>query len=352
MWRTSKAVTNLVGWHKVDLCRGLNGRDCRAILIDLCHIINTQQRWLGSHHREDQASAQRLIHFLLHILRQLIAKEIIVLALTCQCDFDSAREAVRAASAAHFPQPVVSEMLVNGNPVWSQANPTASVELRPRDQITLRGSGFGLGPDVDFSKIMIGNSRVLETDLRMFEQRLDLTKQVNFELPQTHSNWDKDIISWQDDEITFYVPEHASDGHVRNLEDLVNPQRCTEGSPLYRQYYTLHAPARPPLGSADQPVNWPDLNRKGDVFRVPKSKTKFFDPVPAQRNRFIERHRYFTTVSWDKNHYYWDYQKMRSQYGPAEMGTPSAINLPATPHPWCAASSSDVSNIVQYVLTL
>lgn len=739
------------------------------------------------------------------------------------CDFNSAREAVRAASAAHFPQPQVSEMLVNGSPVWSQANPGSNVTLRPRDQITLRGTGFGLGPDVDFSKIMIGNSRVLETDLRMFEQRLDLTKQVNFELPQTHSSWDKDIISWQDDEIVFYVPEHASggplqvqiqkrvgwlesmirpgephnvidaqtaritdpnfvhqcdvvsllgeetkaitpipvtvdnpaidslvrygreifwsydfnvglahavrklewdkifqyktrdpitremadplklfgaypmnrnqvpdeawqdvyfspypqpnpipglltvekqltegntrdsgwvgyryaesshpyvgkgerigfncaschgyqityeaapgqtvtrvfpglpnpnwsmkwtvlgdklgttttnfdginaeepgpswaagdakidktmllyhmpagtgehnivrlanegsktdndyqfspivipnvtnymairrslshtesyvgfegsyihsqepdgatgsmskeglqaltaymttldehdadlintgmyrwlkhngrlsaqtgnaslsegefvsrgwqdfpglqsavaagqqayqrdcaschndhlgantnermfrldevgrffaptiyqkdqqsirasflrnmywvqsrgllsDGHVRNLEDLVNPQRCNEGSPLYRQYYTLHAPVRPSLGSADQPVNWPDLNRKGDVFRVPKSKTKLFDPVPAQRNRFIERHRYFTTVWWDKDHYYWDYQKMRAQYGPEEMGTPSAVNLPATPHPWCAASSSDVMNMVQYVLTL
>lgn len=739
------------------------------------------------------------------------------------CDFDAAREAVRAASAAHFPQPQVSEMLVNGSPVWSSGSPGAAIVLRPRDLVTLRGSGFGAGPDIDFSKIMIGNTRVLETDLRMFEQRLDLAKQVNFEIPQTHSTWDKDIVSWQDDEVTFHVPEHASggplqlqvqkrtgwlesmirpgephnvidaqtaritdpefshecdvvsllseetkaitpidvsvdnpaiesllrygreifwsydfnvglahsvrnldwtkifsyktrdpitrnmadpnllfgayktnpaqvpeeawkevyfnpypqpnpipglltvepqltegntrdsgwvgyryaesshpyvgrgerigfncaschgyqisyeaapgelvtrvfpglpnprwsmkwavlgdklgtttatfdgisaeesgpswasgkakidktmllyhmpagtgehnivrlsdegsktdndyqfspivipnvtnymairrslshtesyvgfegsyihseepdgatgsmskeglqaltaymtrldehdsdlinaglyrwlkstgqlgaqtgnaamsegefvsqgwqnfagvqsavsagqaaydrdcgschndhlgantnermfrldevgrffaptiyqkdqqsirasflrnmywvqsrgllsDGHVRNMEDLVNPQRCQTGSPLYNQYYTLHAPVRPPLGSADQPANWPDLNRKGDVFRVPRSEEKWFDPVPAQRNRFIERHKYFTKVGWDSKHYYWDFQKMRAEYGPAEMGTPGPIGLPATPHPWCAASSSDVMPLVQYVLTL
>ena len=143
-----------------------------------------------------------------------------------------------------------------------------------------------------------------------------------------------------------------SDGHVRNMEDLVNPQRCQTGSPLYNQYYTLHAPVRPPLGSADQPANWPDLNRKGDVFRVPRSDEKWFDPVPVQRNRFIERHKYFTRVGWDSKHYYWDYQKMRAEYGPAEMGTPGPIGLPATPHPWCAASSSDLMPLVQYVLTL
>lgn len=739
------------------------------------------------------------------------------------CNFDAAREAVRAASAAYFPQPQVSEMLVNGNPVWSAGGNQPPAVLRPGDHVTLRGQGFGGGPDVDFSKIMIGNTRVLETDLRMFEQKMDLGKQVNFEVPKTHSTWDKDIISWTDEEVVFKVPGHASggplklqvqkrvgwlqslirpgqphnvidaqtarvtdpnfqhecdvvsllseetkaitpipvdvdnpafdnlvrygreifwsydfnvglahsvrnldwtkifkyktrdpitrnaadplllfgaypmvrtqvpdeawkdvyfnpypqpnpipglltlesqltkgntrdsgwvgyryaesshpyvgrgerigfncaschgyrityspapgqqvtrvfpglpnptwsmkwtvlgdglgtttatfdgihaeepgpswakgkakidktmllyhmpagtgehnivrgsdegsktdndyqfspitipnvtnymairrslshtesyvgfegsyihseepdgatgsmnkeglqaltaymttldehdrdlinaglyrwlkhtgqlgaqtgdgnlsegefvsrgwqdfpgvqnavnvgqvaynrdcgschndhlgsntnermfrldevgrffaptiyqkdqqsiratflrnmywvqsrgllsDGHVRNLEDLVNPQRCQQGSPLYNQYYTLHAPVRPPLGTPDQPVNWPDLNRKGDVFRVPRSEEKLLDPVPAQRNRFIERHKYFTRVSWDSKHYYWDYQKMRAEYGPAEMGTPAPIGLPATPHPWCAANSNDVMPLVQYVLTL
>ena len=62
-----------------------------------------------------------------------------------------------------------------------------------------------------------------------------------------------------------------SDGHVRNMEDLVSPARCDANSDLYKQYYTLHPPVRPQPGTTDQPITTPDLNRRGDVFRVPKS---------------------------------------------------------------------------------
>lgn len=143
-----------------------------------------------------------------------------------------------------------------------------------------------------------------------------------------------------------------SDGHVRNIEDLVNPDRCTEGSALYNQYYTLHAPVRPALGSPDQPAAWPDLNRKGDVFRVYKNVEYSATDPSTKRNRFIERHKYFVTVPWDKDNYYWDYQKMRREYGPAEMGAPGPIGMPAAPHPWCAAGGGDVDTLTQYVLTL
>jgi hypothetical protein len=142
-----------------------------------------------------------------------------------------------------------------------------------------------------------------------------------------------------------------SDGHVRNLEDLVSPDRCTEGSALYNQYYTLHAPVRPALGSPDQPAAWPDLNRKGDVFRVYRNTEYSATDPSTQRNRFIERHKYFTKVSWDNENYYWDFQKMRREYGPGELGTAAPIGLPATPHPWCAANNGDVAALVQYVLT-
>ncbi|HEX5373769.1 MAG TPA: hypothetical protein VFW84_13670 [Aquabacterium sp.] len=143
-----------------------------------------------------------------------------------------------------------------------------------------------------------------------------------------------------------------SDGHVRNLEDLVHPDRCDEGSALYKQYYTLHAPARPAPGTADQPTPAPDLNRKGDVFRVYKAKKKnIFDTTSDARNLFVERHKYFVPVAWDANHYYWDYQKMRREFGP-EIGAPGPIGMPASPHPWCAKSSSEVANLVQYLLTL
>ncbi|MES2919510.1 MAG: hypothetical protein V4729_12955 [Pseudomonadota bacterium] len=142
-----------------------------------------------------------------------------------------------------------------------------------------------------------------------------------------------------------------SDGHVRNLEDLVNPDRCTEGSALYNQYYTIHAPVRPALGSPDQPAAWPDLNRKGDVFRVYRNTEYSSNDPSTQRNRFIERHKYFVKVDWDKDNYYWDYQKMRREYGPGEMGTSVPIGMPAAPHPWCSAGAGDVDSTVQYVLT-
>jgi hypothetical protein len=140
-----------------------------------------------------------------------------------------------------------------------------------------------------------------------------------------------------------------SDGHVRNLEDLVNPDRCTEGTALYNQYYALHQPVRPAPGSPDQPTPAPDLNRKGDVFRVYRSSDNF--GVGAERNLFITRHKYFVTMPGDTNYYYWDYQTMRKNYG-AEMGAPGPIGLPAAPHPWCTQARTDILPVVEYVLTL
>jgi hypothetical protein len=76
------------------------------------------------------------------------------------------------------------------------------------------------------------------------------------------------------------------------------------------------------------------------------------DDVGAQRNRFIERHKYFVTVPWDPDHYYWDYQAMRAEWGPDEIGSPAPIGMPAAPHPWCASSQAEVDDLVLYLLTL
>lgn len=143
-----------------------------------------------------------------------------------------------------------------------------------------------------------------------------------------------------------------SDGHVRNLEDLVDPQRCSQGSALYNSYYTLHAPENTAKGGADHPEPYPAYQRRGDVFRVPKSASSSSDDTGAQRNRFIERHKYFVEVPWDSEYYYWDFQKMRSEYGPDELGSASPIGLAATPHGWCAQNPSDIKPLVQYLLTL
>ena len=46
------------------------------------------------------------------------------------------------------------------------------------------------------------------------------------------------------------------------------------------------------------------------------------------------------------------YQKMRREYGPDELGTAEPIGMPASPHPWCAGSQNEISNLVLYLLTL
>jgi len=153
----------------------------------------------------------------------------------------------------------------------------------------------------------------------------------------------------------LYWTQHRgllTDGHVRNLRDLVDPARCTPGTPLYNAYYTLHPPQDPGSAGPDFPDAYPATGRKGDVFRVPRSPSTSADDQGARRNRFIERHKYFVKVPWDADYYYWDYQKMRVEYGPAEMGTAQPIGLPAAPHPWCAGSPDEVADLLHYLNTL
>jgi len=153
----------------------------------------------------------------------------------------------------------------------------------------------------------------------------------------------------------LYWTQHRgllSDGHVRNLEDLVSPLRCDTSSDLYQAYYTLHPPVNPEKGGDGHPDPYPSYNKKGDVFRIPKSESLAQNDTGDKRNRFIERHKYFVEVPWDNDFYYWDYQMMRDEYGPGEMGTPTAIGMPNTPHPWCAGTEGESSALVEYLLTL
>jgi len=141
-----------------------------------------------------------------------------------------------------------------------------------------------------------------------------------------------------------------TDGHVRSLRDLVDPARCTTGTPLYSAYYTLHAPQDPGPAGPDFPSPYPASYRRGDVFRVARAPSSAGD-AGVRRNRFIERHRYFVRVPWDPDHYYWDYQKLRAEYGPAELGTAAPIGMPAAPHPWCA-EGGEVEDLVLYLTSL
>lgn len=112
------------------------------------------------------------------------------------------------------------------------------------------------------------------------------------------------------------------DTHVKSLEDLVNPQRCDTSSDLYKKYYTIHS------GS----------------FKIPVGT--------AAQAKVTEKHAYFTRVSWDPKHFYWDYQKMLREFGPKELGGTKRVSLAKTPHPWCADKESDINDLVSYLITL
>ena len=101
-------------------------------------------------------------------------------------------------------RPVIYTVEVNGV-VYDLNNGQVPV-LAPGDTVTLTGTGLGAGPDIDFTKIMIGKSRVLESDLLMFEQKLAIEDEVNYETTKVLDRWDKDILSWQDDRVSFTVP--------------------------------------------------------------------------------------------------------------------------------------------------
>ena len=83
--------------------------------------------------------------------------------------------------------------------------------------------------------------------------------------------------------------------------------------------------------------------------------------VSDQEALFVSRHAYFT--KGDDGYYYWDYQKMRLQYGILEYGLDPAKaqdrerigGLPAALHPWCMPDGSpqaDIDDLVAFLLTL
>jgi hypothetical protein len=83
--------------------------------------------------------------------------------------------------------------------------------------------------------------------------------------------------------------------------------------------------------------------------------------VTDEEARFVARHAYFSKR--DDGYYYWDYQKMRRDYGILEYGLDPAVpavraqigGLPAAPHPWCMpdpSSQADIDDLVAFLLTL
>jgi hypothetical protein len=126
------------------------------------------------------------------------------------------------------------------------------------------------------------------------------------------------------------------DGHVRSedpdrvdsVEMLLSPDRCNPSSELYERLYTINARSfRVPKGNAEQE-------------HATRMQAYFVDfPRPG-------------AATGDENAFlYWDYQAMRSGFGPKEFGT-AVKELPQAPHPWCARSGGELDELLHYLFTL
>jgi hypothetical protein len=174
-----------------------------------------------------------------------------------------------------------------------------------------------------------------------------------------------------------------SDGHVvgdapdnmDGLDLLVRPERCqapldpdgsvdlARASDLYKRLYTIHQGPDHSFRIPSAGMRFELYTRFGDKPGVlqqvaaPDSGRK----VTEEEGRFVARHAYFSKR--DDGYYYWDYQKMRREYGILEYGLDPADpaaraqigGLPAAPHPWCMpdpSSQADIDDLVAFLLTL
>jgi hypothetical protein len=184
----------------------------------------------------------------------------------------------------------------------------------------------------------------------------------------------------------FWVQRRGllSDGHVVSdapenmdgLDLLVRPGRCqapinadgsvnlTRASDLYKKLYTIHQGPDHSFRIPSAGMHFELLTRLGpdkpgvlQQVAAPDANRRVSEPEA----RLVRRHAYFTRM--DDGYYYWDYQKMRSEYGILEFGLDSKDQqshshiggLPAAPHPWClpdASSQADIDDLVVFLLTL
>jgi hypothetical protein len=183
----------------------------------------------------------------------------------------------------------------------------------------------------------------------------------------------------------FWVQQRGllSDGHIvgnatdnmDGLDLLVRPDRCqapvngdgsvdlAHASDLYKRLYTIRQGTDHSFRIPGAGMRFELYTRFGEKPRVEQQilAAKADRIVTEPEARFVERHAYFTKL--DDGYYYWDYQKMRREYGILEFGldpkdpkNSSRIGgLPAAPHPWCLPEGSpqtDVDDLVVFLLTL
>jgi hypothetical protein len=184
----------------------------------------------------------------------------------------------------------------------------------------------------------------------------------------------------------FWVQQRGllSDGHIVSdardnmdgLDLLVRPERCqaptnadgsvdlARASHLYKKLYTIRQ-------GADHSFRIPSAGMRFEYYtHFGSDKVGVLQQVVAkdasrrvseEEDRLVARHAYFTKMN--DGYYYWDYQKMRREYGilefgldPKDLQNRSRIGgLPAAPHPWCmpdGSSQADIDDLVVFLLTL
>ena len=184
----------------------------------------------------------------------------------------------------------------------------------------------------------------------------------------------------------FWVERRGllSDGHIvtdvpdnmDGLDVLVRPERCqaptdadgavdlARASDLYKKLYMIHQGANHSFRIPGAGMRFEFLTRLSADKTGVLQQIVAPDPnrrVTEREARLVERQAYFTRM--DDGYYYWDYQKMRREYGILEFGLdpndPQGRahigGLPAAPHPWCmpdGSSQADIDDLVVFLLTL
>ncbi len=123
--------------------------------------------------------------------------------------------------------------IMSGSQVLWQKGQFTPCSLVEGQEITILGSGFGSGVDVDYSKVLFGKIRALERDLPMYEGKIDYLNALFFELDNQVDSWKKDILSWNDNQITLRVPSIAYQGPLKisvanrtgSVASLVDPSK-------------------------------------------------------------------------------------------------------------------------------
>src|SRR5262249_13200663 len=137
----------------------------------------------------------------------------------------------------------------------------------------------------------------------------------------------------------------------------------SRASDLYKKLYTIRK-------GADHSFRIPSSGMRFELYtRFGTGKAGVLQQIVApnvdrrvrkEEERLVARHAYFTKM--DDGYYYWDYQKMRREYGILEYGLDpndpkSRVRiggLPAAPHPWCLpgdSSQADIDHLVLFLLT-